>query len=85
MPKPMRLEDDVELPSGRSVRVTRKWRPHRPWHVVGSGVDARVCRAHANSALPSVEFYQEPDTGDDLILEEADAKAVVVMLNWRYC
>jgi hypothetical protein len=77
----IRIGDIFELPSGRVVRVACARAHSRPWHAVGANADARVCRAHADTELPGVEFYLDEDLGRPMVLDEEDAKVLVPILN----
>lgn len=77
----IRVGEVFMLPSGCVVRVRCAADPWRPWHVVGRGSDARVCRVHSDPVAPGVEFYSEFGSDDAMTFEECDAKVFAAVLN----
>jgi len=79
--KAIRVGDQVQLPSGRKVRVTAKAEASRPWGAVFLGRNWHVVRecAPGGNCL-GAEFYFGGGKVP-LQLDEADAVAVAAMLN----
>src|SRR5277367_4973328 len=71
---PTRVGDFFTLPSGRVAQVKFAPESRRPWHVMGRGSNARVCRAHSDPAALGIEFYSELGTDEATIFDECDAK-----------
>ena len=75
MAKAIRVGGQVQLPSGRKVRVTAKGAATRPWGAVFVGRNWHVVRESPTGAAPGrVQFYCGGEAAP-LQLDEADALA----------
>jgi hypothetical protein len=81
MPKTVRVGDEVQLPSGRKVRVTAKGERDRPWAAVFLGRHRHVIRecAPGGNCL-GVEHYLGGELAP-MQLNEADATTLAAALN----
>ena len=69
----------VELPSGRSVLLTRLADPRRPWDVRESGGVYAVSRSRRGDSSAEERFASDRLT--PLLLDKADAEALASALN----
>jgi hypothetical protein len=81
MAKAIRVGEEVQLPSGLTVKITAAAVKTRPWAAVEVSYLWQVCRHHEDPATPLVQHFFHPTRRHPLQLDEADAKALAAALN----